>query len=514
MKRKYLLGAAICWACMGMAQVQADSLQQAASLPQDSLSTVQADSVVALAATPDSTLISLRPLAKVDSTAIIMEKVKSVTDMISTRSFLNTQLVKEVFSDTAVVNKYNRLLDKMVADYAVAVDNISADDSLQMSPYYFRLFAPLTLYKTPVSNAISLDKSSDMTLEDSLRQIAMSSGRDLRLINELDRILLSTYLATPDKVIMTEDELKANQSVSEEAIKSATENAALNVPSAITTPIASTEKAEIKTEMVVKKPNFWKTLGNFSTQMTESFFSPNWFQGGTNNINVVSSIRLEANYNNKKKTQWDNKLEARVGFYQNYREEGADPIQSNQDLLRLTSKLNLRAIRSWNYAIEAQGETQMMQHFNGTSLQSRFMTPFNGSLTVGMDYKKNFKKGSVSIFPGPLSYKMTYVAVKDLATNYGIEAGKVTRNDIGSKLQIDFNYQLTKSISYRTRFYYYTPYDYVQMDWENTFDFQVSKYLSAKLFFHTRFDDHVARNDKWGFFQFKEYLTFGLNYSW
>lgn len=523
MKKKYLLGAAIaCFTCVSMAQVESDSLKLVGT-PQDSLSVQLPDSAAVLQAAvdsaaiaTDSTMIALRPLTtKVDSTAIIMEKVKSVTDMISTRSFLNTQLVKEVFSDTAVVNKYNRLLDQLVADYAVAVDNIDTDDSLQMSPYYFRLFAPLTLYKTPVSNAMALDKSASMTLEDSLRQVAMSSGRDLRLINELDRILLSTYLATPDKVIMTEEELKASQSVSEETIKGATENARLNVPSAITTPIASTEKAEIKTEMVVKKPNFWKTLGNFSTQMTESFFSPNWFQGGTNNINVVSSLRLEANYNNKKKTQWDNKLEARVGFYQNYREEGADPIQSNQDLLRLTSKLNLKAIRSWNYAVEAQGETQMMQHFNGDkSLKSRFMTPINGSLTVGMDYKKNFKKGSVSIFPGPLSYKMTYVAVKDLATNYGIEAGKVIRNDIGSKLEVNFNYQLTKSISYRTRFYYYTPYDYVQMDWENTFDFQVSKYLSAKLFFHTRFDDHVARNDKWGFFQFKEYLTFGLNYSW
>ena len=84
MKRKYLFGAAICLACMSMAQVQSDSLQQA-PIPQDTLSTVQADSVVVLVAadsvavtatTPDSTMIALRPLTtKVDSTAIIMEKV-------------------------------------------------------------------------------------------------------------------------------------------------------------------------------------------------------------------------------------------------------------------------------------------------------------------------------------------------------------------------------------------------------------------------------------------------------
>lgn len=526
MKRRYLLGAAIaCYAYISMAQVQTDTLQHVPHskdslliVPNDSTShRITSDSSIIHVSSdttstvlPDSSFIALRPLAKVDSTALIMEKVKSVTNMISEQSFLNTQRVREVFSDTAIVNKYNRLLDKMVKEYAIAVDNISADDSSLVSPYYFRLFAPLTLYKTPVSNAISLDKTAEMTLEDSLRQSAMSSGRDLRLINELDRILLSTYLATPEKVIMTEDKLKASQSLSEETIKSTTGNAQFDVPSTIVTPITSSEKAELVTQMVVQKPNFWKTLGNFSTQLTESFFSPNWYQGGTNNINVLSTMRLEANYNNKKKTQWDNKLEARIGFYQNI----GDEIQSNQDMLRLTSKLNLKAIRNWNYTIEAQGETQMMQHFNGdNTLKSRFMTPFNGSLTVGMDYKKNFKNGSISIFPGPLSYKMSYVAVKDLASKYGIEKGRI-RNDIGSKLQVDFNYKITKNISYRTRFYYYTPYDYVQMDWENTFSFQVSKYISTTLFFHTRFDDHVARNDEWGFLQFKEYLTFGLNYSW
>ena len=526
MKRRYFLGAAIaCFACMSIAQAQTDTLQHV-SLPKDSLLVSQTDSAglhavsdstvlpvssdTTSAISADSSFIALRPLAKVDSTELIMEKVKSVTSMISEQSFLNTQRVREVFSDTAIVNKYNRLLDQMVKEYAIAVDNISADDSSLISPYYFRLFAPLTLYKTPVSNAISLDKTAGISLEDSLRQAAMSSGRDLRLINELDRILLSTYLATPEKVIMTEDKLKASQSLSEETIKSTAGNAQFNVPSAIVSPIASSEKADITTQMVVQKPNFWKTLGNFSTQLTESFFSPNWYQGGTNNINVLSTMRLEANYNNKKKTQWDNKLEARIGFYQNI----GDEIQSNQDMLRLTSKLNLKAIRNWNYTIEAQGETQMMQHFNGdNTLKSRFMTPFNGSLTVGMDYKKNFKNGSISIFPGPLSYKMSYVAVKDLAPKYGIEKGRI-RNDIGSKLQVDFNYKITKNISYRTRFYYYTPYDYVQMDWENTFSFQVSKYISTTLFFHTRFDDHVARNDEWGFLQFKEYLTFGLNYSW
>ena len=113
---------------------------------------------------------------------------------------------------------------------------------------------------------------------------------------------------------------------------------------------------------------------------------------------------------------------------------------------------------------------------------------------------------------------MTYVAVKDLAANYGLEEGKRIRSDLGSKLEVNFDYKISKNISYKTRFYYFTGrYEYVQMDWENTFNFQVNKYISTKLFFHTRFDDLVdikEENANWGYFQFKQYLMLGLNYAW
>lgn len=507
------------------AQVVPDSTMLLVEAETDSLSIV-VDSLMATAdslahdgvAVVDSAAVLLADslsglgLVPVDSTALIMEKVKSVTDMISVKSILNAQLVKEVFSDTAIVNRYNRLLDKMVADYEQTSAAVSGDDSIHFNSYYFRLFAPLVLYHTPVSSAMRMVSESALELEDSLLLATMSSGRDVRLAKELDRVLLATYLASPQRVVMTEDKLRESQKVSEETIKSTANDVKLDVNTAAISSLASAEKAAITTNMEVLKPNFWRTKGSFSTQMTESFFSPNWYQGGINNINMLSTMTLEASYDNKRKIQWHNKLEARIGFYQN---EGAE-IQSNQDLLRFTSKLNLKAIYNWNYTVEAQGNTQMMQHFNGdNTLKSRFMAPADGSLTIGMDYRKNFKKGSLSVFPGPLSYKVNYVALKELAGRYGMEEGKLSRHDLGSKLEMNFNYQLAKNISYRTRFYYYTGrYEYVQMDWENTFNFQVSKYISATLFFHCRYDDRIKPHEDWSYLQFKEYLTFGLNYSW
>lgn len=510
MKRKFILGSLFLCASWGMAQQVAsvDSLSQAeASAGVMLISEVAADSIVA-----DSTATALRPLVQVnvDSTKLVLEQVKELTDKISEQSFLNAPIVKEIFSDTAIVNKYSRLLDKMVAEYAMEVENISVGEDDEINPLYFRLFAPLTLYKAPVAQAFSLDSYPTVTLEDSLRLAAMASGKELSLLNELDRVLLSAYLSSPALVGLTEDELMAHKNLSEEAMKTVSESAKLEVPAAAEAALSeATPQAVV--DIIVQKPNFWVTKGNFSTQLTESFFSPNWYQGGTNNLNLLSMLTLEANYNNKRKVQWDNKLDARLGFYKN---QGED-VESNQDLLRLTSKLNLKAIRNWNYAIEAQGNTQMLNHHDADRvLQSRFLSPADVAFTVGMDFKKTFNKGSVSIFPGPLSYKLNYVLNTDLAEKYGIEAGKHARHDIGSKIEVNFDYKITDNISYKTRFYYFTTYTNVQADWENTLNFQVSKYISTKLFFHTRFDDFVDAYDGWGHFQFKQYLMLGLNYAW
>ena len=515
MKRKLILGSCfLCLSSLLMAQqtIVADSLGQVVA--NDSIVVIANDSVTELAV--DSTAIALRPLTQheADSSDFALEQVKAAAEMIAERSLLDSQLVKEVFSDTAIVNKYNRLLDQIVAQYAAEVENISVSEGDHVNPLYFRLFAPLTLYKSPISQAMSINTSSAVTLEDSLRLAAMSSGKDIRLLNELDRVMLSTYLASPALIEMTEDELKASQDFSEETMKKAAENVKLSLVPAVATPVADA-KPQIVSDMVVQKPNFWVTKGSFSTQLTESYFSPNWYQGGINNLNVLSMLTLEANYNNKRKVQWDNKLDARLGFYQN---QGED-IQSNQDLLRMTSKLNLKAIRNWNYAIEAQGNTQMLNHYDENVdprvLKSRFLAPADLSFTVGMDFKKSFNRGSISIYPGPLSYKMTYVVLKDLAPSYGIEEGKRFRNDLGSKLEVNFDYKISENISYKTRFYYFTGrYEYVQMDWENTINFQVSKYISTKLFFHTRFDDLANPYEGWDYLQFKQYLMLGLNYTW
>jgi hypothetical protein len=72
---------------------------------------------------------------------------------------------------------------------------------------------------------------------------------------------------------------------------------------------------------------------------------------------------------------------------------------------------------------------------------------------------------------------------------------------------------MAKNISWSGRIYYYTNYEKVQLEWENTFNLAINKYLSTKLYLYPRFDDSVNRKEGDSYLQFNELLSFGLNMS-
>lgn len=282
--------------------------------------------------------------------------------------------------------------------------------------------------------------------------------------------------------------------------------------------IAPEKSGDSSVELVAVKPNFWKFGGDYSLQFLQNYVSDNWYKGGESNYSMIGMLTVQANYNDKEKIKWDNKLELKLGM-QSSQGDTLHTYKSSEDLIRLTSKLGIQATKRWYYTLQAIASTQFTHGYkaNDPKVYSDFMSPLNVNLSLGMDYKlswfKNHLTGTVNI--SPMAANMKYVDRLALSKKYGIDEGKHSLWDIGPTFTADLVCKFSDLIKWQTRLYAYTTYKRAEVEWENTFTFQLSKYISTKLFVYPRFDDStVSRKDtKYGYFQLKEYWSLGFNYS-
>ena len=146
--------------------------------------------------------------------------------------------------------KYNLIVSRLIETHRLPPSD-SIPDVEDINPILFRLIAPPTLYTSPMKRALALEGDSTATDNTLPAESNLPGTKDLELLDELDHLLLLTYLKNPEKVKQTEARLMENASVSEEAMKKSADNAALNVP---TGEAALAPVTAANTDMVVKKP--------------------------------------------------------------------------------------------------------------------------------------------------------------------------------------------------------------------------------------------------------------------
>lgn len=399
--------------------------------------------------------------------------------------------------------------DSLAVEYAEELDVQDISDN----PLYFRLFMPLALYNSAIDDAIVPEQAAAAVTDAELLPVEKVDSVDDALIRHINQALVRMYMEHPELVEITEEEL-----MSVKAPTAVTQDAAVGIKKEVIATVDVNKDTAVP-ELVTLKPKYWKVFGNFQGKYTQSYFSDNWYKGGDNNHSVLGQVTVQANYA-KNHTTLDNKLEMKLGYVTTEEMKDGEKVKSlktNQDQLRITSKYGLRAIENWYYSAQLQGNTQFMPvRDNKDNLKSKFFAPVYGSLSIGMDYKPKFKNKdlTLSVQLSPLSYDCRYVSEVDLATRYGIEKGKQFKYTIGSRVDTNLTWKFLKDFKLTTKANYFTGFEHVEANVENTLDYQLSKYFSIQFFMHWRFDDSVKRDADLGYSQLKEFLTLNFNYSW
>lgn len=266
----------------------------------------------------------------------------------------------------------------------------------------------------------------------------------------------------------------------------------------------------------VRRPNFWEIKGSFSSQFMQYYVSDNWYKGGENHVSMLAAFNIEANYNNKQRLTFNNKLETKLGF-QTSPSDTYHKFKTNADLLRLTDKLGIQASKHWYYTFMLQSWTQFYKAYksNSATVSSDFLSPFETVFSIGMDYKLQKKRVNLTATLSPGAANFKFCDREALVQNYGIEQGKHWKRDLGSTVTINMTLKFCEQVNWVTRLYAFYDYkDHLKAEWENTINLKINKYLTTKLFLYPRFDNSVTKkNEDDSYLQFNEYLSVGLDLS-
>lgn len=443
-------------------------------------------------------------------------------------SFVQAQTV--ISSEKTIMEAFRDTLREMSASYFAyhrMWDDLDIPaPRVKLNVDYHKLLVPPTYYYAPIKQALELNwKPGDkleMNAVDSLSMVKKNGELHYELpkltksvdadrwVNEL---LLNIYLKYPNLVKGNEASF-ADMKVLPDAHTIVTPRKE-NIVSYVMT---GNEKTNAEAELLIVKPNFWKYTAAASMQFSQHGISDNWYQGGESTNALNSELRMTANYNDKlKKVQFENSLEIKLGFI-TAPSDTVHNYKTNADLFRLNSKLGIQAIKNLFYTLSGEFQTQFFSNYktNTNDLISTFFSPANLKLSLGLDYKLKKNEYDLSILGNPFSWRYVYL-VNDRIVNpsqFNVEAGRRRASLFGSEITANITWKIRDNLTYRTKFDYFTTYEKVIMNWENTFEFQFNRYLSTKVFLHGRFDDGVTlTDDNRTYFQFKEMLTFGLSYT-
>jgi len=424
-----------------------------------------------------------------------------------------------------VADTISCLYDRYLGELEYLNDPEATPREIESNSDYYKLFVPFTYYNSPMEQVSALKTDAADTSENALtRSLLPIDGHDFTTNNISDELinnaLLYAYINEPDRVKFTENEINEGGNYVDR-IEEEQEDQARITSEILNVEVVPQEVNEEATAEITK-PNWWKFSGNGSLQMSQNYISDNWYKGGESNVAGIATLQLKALYNDNEKVMWENTLDAKLGIASSPSDTYHDYLV-NTDLLRLYSKLGIQAAKHWYYTIAGEAKTQFMESYGANSnvAKAAFLAPLDVNVSLGMDYKLEKKNFKFSVMIAPITWTMRYIGTDKVnPKNYGwtdedIARDKKTKHNLGSEILPSFTWKIAENITWESRLDYLTSYTWTRINWENTFNFAVNKYLSTKLYVHARMDDSAEpRSGKRSDIQLNELFSFGINYTW
>ena len=235
----------------------------------------------------------------------------------------------------------------------------------------------------------------------------------------------------------------------------------------------------------------------------------NWAAGGENSWAGKAFANFSLSYHKKK---FEQRLNGAFAF--GISRFADKRIEKQDDKLDLTYSLLLDSKTQWNISMVAVFNTQFANGYkypNDSTVISSFFAPAYLTLSAGYSYKT--KNEHFQIFLSPMAGKVTFVFNQDLADagSFGVKKGYYDEDGIwipgeninasmGINVILNYKQPIGKSIHYTTMLN--TFYNYIErrdddrlrldVNWENTVNFVISKHLTTILFVNMKYDHNTT----------------------
>jgi Protein of unknown function (DUF3078). len=278
----------------------------------------------------------------------------------------------------------------------------------------------------------------------------------------------------------------------------------------------------------IPERRYWISSFESTVQFAQNHISDNWHKGGSSNLNIFTKNVLKYNYK-KDKLSLINELEFRTSVY-TASKDTMRRYKVGDDILRIYSNLGFVAFNKWSYTVDGEMKTQVITNYqeNSNIKQAAFLAPLNMNFGIGMKYNldktiKRHKNIKLAVNLAPLSFTYMYSTITndiDLGRHgfkryEGTEKFRNALTQVGSTIRTDLAFNINRTTSWQSRLYYFTTYEKVVAEVENTLAFHISRFFETRIFLHLRFDDGVTKVDpNSSYLQVNELLSFGFKYKW